>query len=937
MADTVEELKRQLQMALAQNEKLKQENSQLKKSHDQDVSNMQGRINTLLADKLRNEDRIAKLTSDNQKLTIHKHNMETVHINILRTIEENSIVYNRLLKRIPFPAVDDYIGLENYYQNIVSTLTRCYATLQYHQTRSLGLGTSEKTHGRNEEEPDEDDANAIAAGKKELQSECEVTASTPDDHDIEDEFTDDTLNEGIEVTSNKAPVEKAKVQATNTQAQEVTLDFLRDELTNKHSQDTFELLENSHKLLEKTSLSCSRRDGEVQHDRARQKLYRLDDSTEIVGIIKLPDGFELKMKCPHCRSFQKFLIKQSPDRYNTCVTPCNGRMELKTLLSPVYTITCPECGESSQLNSACITNFEIIEKIHKQEERKGQGNPQKEGSTALEKNKTALDCALSEVCEGERKTKERTMSPLRQTENTEMTDASEQKQRRAEYKTIKNDTYAAHSYCTLKDILIRDRNDNEVISPVLFNSEAFSFSPLFLKSKASTGLIVSIATFFSQLGIPKNRVYNFFYGKGLPFSREHMIGLLNGTARAYFHPIAEAIREIIVKNSVSVIMDESRLQIRENAKGSADKSKKSWIWVINSAFGAKHKATYYTATPGRNSDTVVDLLKDASSTLKYLTSDGYAGYAKAKKELEKLGVNIKTSKCLAHGRRELWYYLKDSGLLDIYEKYLLPKGSSFSDFKENLQNYLRKPKDRVLRSKERDLLIIFYLINALFVIDSSVICKHNFVCNTREFKAELGDVRAKVSKTVANALFDAVKLYIINHPKVVKAQYSKDGTKVRILRNNNAEESKALLYLFKFESELKRFVESPEIELTSNRSERAVKLAIMARKSFMFLNTVDSSHAFTDCLTITANCLNNGIPVYDYIIWLIANMKYRLSLLDEQNPDDDAFKLPGRKKSKDGGSTLNMYDPDNKCCYDKIDISGLTPFDYKELVLSHLQ
>lgn len=123
MADTVEELKRQLQMALAQNEKLKQENSQLKKSHDQDVSNMQGRINTLLADKLKNEDRIAKLTSDNQKLTIHKHNMETVHINILRTIEENSIVYNRLLKRIPFPAVDDYIGLENYYQNIVSTLT----------------------------------------------------------------------------------------------------------------------------------------------------------------------------------------------------------------------------------------------------------------------------------------------------------------------------------------------------------------------------------------------------------------------------------------------------------------------------------------------------------------------------------------------------------------------------------------------------------------------------------------------------------------------------------------------------------------------------------------------------------------------------------------------------------------------------------------------
>ena len=59
--------------------------------------------------------------------------------------------------------------------------------------------------------------------------------------------------------------------------------------------------------------------------------------------------------------------------------------------------------------------------------------------------------------------------------------------------------------------------------------------------------------------------------------------------------------------------------------------------------------------------------------------------------------------------------------------------------------------------------------------------------------------------------------------------------------------------------------------------------------------------------------------------------------MDELNPSDDAFKLPGSKKSKDDGAILNMYDLDNKCCYDKIDISGLTPFDCKELVMSHLQ
>ena len=38
---------------------------------------------------------------------------------------------------------------------------------------------------------------------------------------------------------------------------------------------------------------------------------------------------------------------------------------------------------------------------------------------------------------------------------------------------------------------------------------------------------------------------------------------------------------------------------------------------------------------------------------------------------------------------------------------------------------------------DASLLTIFYLINALFVIDSSVIKAHQFVCDTEEFKQDL--------------------------------------------------------------------------------------------------------------------------------------------------------------------------------------------------------
>jgi hypothetical protein len=57
---------------------------------------------------------------------------------------------------------------------------------------------------------------------------------------------------------------------------------------------------------------------------------------------------------------------------------------------------------------------------------------------------------------------------------------------------------------------------------------------------------------------------------------------------------------------------------------------------------------------------------------------------------------IQSARCWAHARRPLFLLLQNEGLIEIYNKYLLPKGSVFTDFEANLDKYMKEPKDRAL-------------------------------------------------------------------------------------------------------------------------------------------------------------------------------------------------------------------------------------------------
>ncbi len=99
----------------------------------------------------------------------------------------------------------------------------------------------------------------------------------------------------------------------------------------------------------------------------------------------------------------------------------------------------------------------------------------------------------------------------------------------------------------------------------------------------------------------------------------------------------------------------------------------------------------------------------------------------------------------------------------------------------------------------------------------------------------------------------------------------------------------------------------------------------------MFLHGTDGAHAFADFNTIINTCIKNRVPVQHYLIWLTANMKWRMNKMRCEGHDDPSFfSMPGRKKLLDNDRILPMYDKENRIGYDKVDVSGLTPYDYRK-------
>ncbi len=874
-------------------------------------------------------DENAILREDNRKLKIHKENVETLIENLVQYIKTHRQRAIKILGDVSLKNIFNLTRLQDFLCNVIRELISNASALNYHQARSLNLGTSEKNSPKYT--PTEDEQAAEEYGRDELSQHDTDEQVQLDESDSENKDFEDNSQEFVS---------PAPAQENNGSTQDNTA----SPPEGPAHQSTEAVLADSKELL-------TLPEGEVDYHnegvtKRRDHYYvSTQDCNQVAGIVTNGEQNWVDAYCHTCQCCQRFVLQKKLERFNRIIGKINTSGDIGTLLSPVYVAICPVCGETMELGPALFANPTLIQSAEHLENKPVLHEQQTDTGGAPTPSPAGEDSSAEAVPEesgtGLRLGSEQSETAPR---SSRKKNKSRQRQRKAIYKQIDRDEHKITMSAGTDKLIVQD--GFSVIDPWEFNAEAFSFTPAFSKSCLSVGMLASAGAFFSQIGAPKNRQFNFFQGQGFPLTREQLTSGINCFARAYYRGVADKIRQDILSQSNSIIMDESYLLVTNTAarKMAEHKGRKSQIFTLCSGWSSPIQAAWYHVADTREGEHIVDILTrglKAEELPEFLTVDGYRGYDKAVKIINSsLNADLKITRCITHLRRPVHRWLHNNGLLEIYNDYLLPKGSKFTDFGDNLRQYLEKPKKIRLSNKERDMLIIYYLINSLFVVDSGIVLKHEFNCQSEAFLTELRAAREQRTAKLLDLLYEAVSLYITSYPECIDIKRNKDGSTSYRAKKMYLE-SKALIYLLNFEKDVRRVVLSPEIELSQSAAERAIKGVIYLRKNCQFLKSEDGAAAFADYQTIAHTCNLNGVPVYNYTVWLVANIRRRMLALQSVGQGDPTFfRMPQRQtlletaevdgKQVEQKTTIGIYDPRNVQGYDKIDFTGLTPYDYRK-------
>ena len=472
------------------------------------------------------------------------------------------------------------------------TLFNAVGALLKHQERSLNLGTSERNSGIAKNNADfSADEQAEEDGRKELAA------------------AEDTCCEDLDEKDFVAQTEELEQQ------QKVAEEGLRPEQLDKLilsqcsrgcSYSIASELNSATVLIEETA-RCYQSDKSPSSQHRNSGFISVCDSDKVAGIISHAGQTSLKMHCPICSTIAVFKLHAKKKRVNNILTITDSLGSIGTVLSSVQLATCTTCGCNIEINPASFTDVSLTlnakavsdrEETADRQRKDTEENPQSPSTEEGEQLKgSCVDDVETEQKSGMYREKI----------------ATEQKNRKEQFNAIRNDSTNIKSEAMLSAQLISTAPDRlPVIDPAVFDAHTFGMTPAFVKSRISTALLAACGTQFSQLGAPKNRTFNYFEGNGFPLSREHLTGAVNAFARAYLHPVTEAIRADIVKRSSAVIMDESTFLVRESArrKQSEGKSRKSQIWTLSSNWTSDIKASWFSVSENRSYQNVLYILGD---------------------------------------------------------------------------------------------------------------------------------------------------------------------------------------------------------------------------------------------------------------------------------------------------------------------------------------
>ena len=503
-----------------------------------------------------------------------------------------------------------------------------------------------------------------------------------------------------------------------------------------------------------------------------------------------------------------------------------------------------------------------------------------------------------------------------------------------------------------------------VSGPTVFDRTTSSLMPLFKGCHFNVGLMADLleAHLLYCSASRYHKTSSLATAVDQIISRGHLNVRSISFSRAYLEGVCKLIKHQVSNNSKVLRMDESPVRLANVMVDGNVICKQGYLWCMGNASLSSNHMVYFEAHPHRNLESFLSFINynDLSSEVEYIITDAYACYDKGIQTMG--GTKRKHAQCYAHCRRPLHQFLKELGLLKIYNK-LLEESDSPYDFFQRLQDLAMpiegKGKVKGKPSANLDkhtvlLLCIYHIINQIFVNDEYVVrsCDEH---DSEEFFSKLDAVRKEHSAHLVTVLNLLVEVYIaaknnIRISKNMKCFYS------NLIKNKATE---FCLYWMNARHKLIEFINEPMVPLTNNDIERAFRFPAISKHSRLSLKSMDGFHSFANQMTILQNCVICGVNLKDYIYWLVDNVKTRINNLPAEliaehekkaNELWDADKqiqlkrhaapkkFVGVERGKDGAQkeSVDMYDPSNPltALYDAISYEGLTPLDFKNELMA---
>ena len=396
-----------------------------------------------------------------------------------------------------------------------------------------------------------------------------------------------------------------------------------------------------------------------------------------------------------------------------------------------------------------------------------------------------------------------------------------------------------------------------------YDSQLFQFISPWFRCGYSTKFITSLCTAFIGFNTSKNAVHNFFKQQHqCTGAQSTSVNLINAFCTVL--GLCTKASLDIIRSSNLIIADEVTMKQMEESQAIV-----KYMYSLMNGRDSDERHVCITYTGSREFKHILSLLKPESTGFKaaLIHSDGYIGYKKFIRYCYKKKGLIHVT-CIVHARRFVMRYLKDSLLLDVYTSILEKAAETEADVFDLIDEYAATNGN--LGEIDVRFLKFIHLISMLFAMENRFLS-----CNTSKSENRFSD--PDFMNRLANARIDHYSIIFFLADSIVceladkfgMAQITRDRDSYKVPDNFTHPGCRAVVYWMNHRNTLVRFLEHPEVELSTNVIERMHRRVVVSYNHFHFMRTPGGSAAFAHLVTALQNCAMAGVNFSDFLDYVM--------------------------------------------------------------------